>query len=80
MKQNENTNEQNQPVEITEKDFQEFLSATGEAQWRILLAHAEKNKKIIQIRRTKKMNEQLEGRRLALAGRSGKRAYKTVPY
>ncbi|MDE6412082.1 MAG: hypothetical protein K2L02_06100 [Clostridia bacterium] len=43
---------------LTEKDFQEFLSATGKEQWKILLAHAEKNKKIIQIRRTKTMNEQ----------------------
>ncbi len=58
MKQNENTNEQNESVAITEQDFQEFLSATGEEQWKILLTHAEKNKKIIQIRRTKKMNEQ----------------------
>ncbi len=58
MKQNEKTNEQNESVVITEKDFQEFLSATGEKQWKILLAHAEKNRKIIQIRRTKTMNEQ----------------------
>ena len=58
MKQDENTNEQNESVAITEQDFQEFLSATGDARWKILLAHAEKNKKIIQIRRTKTMNEQ----------------------
>lgn len=50
MKENETT--------LTEKDFQEFLSATGKEQWKILLAHAEKNRKIIQIRRTKTMNEQ----------------------
>ena len=42
---------------LTEKDFQEFLSATGKEQWKILLAHAEKNKKIIQIRRTKTMEQ-----------------------
>ena len=32
---------------LTEKDFNEFLSATGEEQWQILLAHAQKNQKII---------------------------------
>lgn len=42
---------------LTEKDFQEFLSATGEEQWKILLAHAEKNKKIIQIRKLKTMEQ-----------------------
>lgn len=57
-KQNKSINEQNESVAITEQDFQEFLSATGEERWKILLAHAERNKKIIQIRRTKKMNEQ----------------------
>ena len=51
------TDEQNEPVGITEKDFQEFLSAAGEEQWEILLAHAEKNKKIIQIRRIKTMEQ-----------------------
>ena len=45
-------------LEITNQDFQEFLSATGKEQWNILLAHAERNKKIIQIRRLKTMNEQ----------------------
>lgn len=49
--------EENESTALTEKDFKEFLSATGEQQWKILLAHAERNKKIIQIRRTKKMNE-----------------------
>ncbi|MDE6294080.1 MAG: hypothetical protein K2L88_05620, partial [Clostridiales bacterium] len=38
-------------------DFQQFLSATGDEQWKILLAHAEKNKKIIQIRRIKTMEQ-----------------------
>ena len=50
MKENEST-------VLTEKDFQEFLSATGREQWNILLAHAEKNRKIIQIRRTKTMEQ-----------------------
>ncbi|MDE6029708.1 MAG: hypothetical protein K2F90_05275 [Clostridiales bacterium] len=45
-------------VAITEKDFQQFLTATGDEQWKILLSHAERNKKIIQIRRLKTMNEQ----------------------
>ena len=42
---------------LTEKDLNEFLSATGEEQWKILLAHAERNKKIIQIRRIKTMEQ-----------------------
>ena len=46
-KQNESDDSQNEPVTITEKDFREFLSATGEEQWKILLAHAEKNEKNI---------------------------------
>ncbi|MDE6104541.1 MAG: hypothetical protein K2G38_02480 [Clostridia bacterium] len=50
--------EENENTALTEKDFNEFLSAKGEAQWKILLAHAERNKKIIQIRRLKTMNEQ----------------------
>lgn len=54
----QNVKEQNESVAIMEKEFQEFLTATGDEQWKILLAHAEKNKKIIQIRRTKTMNEQ----------------------
>ena len=41
---------------LTEKDFKEFLSATGEEQWKILLAHAERNNKNIQIRRLKSMS------------------------
>ena len=56
-KQNKSINEQNESVAITEKDFMEFLSATGEQQWKILLAHAERNKKIIQIRRLKTMEQ-----------------------
>ncbi|MDE7167977.1 MAG: hypothetical protein K2O28_03915 [Clostridia bacterium] len=50
MKENEST-------VLTEKDLKEFLSATGEQQWNILLAHAERNKKIIQIRRLKNMEQ-----------------------
>ena len=42
---------------LTEKDLNEFLSAAGEEQWKILLAHAERNKKIIQIRRLNKMEQ-----------------------
>ena len=51
------TDKQNEPVGITEKDFQEFLSAAGEERWKILLAHAEKNKKTIQIRRIRTMEQ-----------------------
>lgn len=57
MEQSENINMQNETATITSADFQEFLSATGEEQWKILLAHAEKNKKIIQIRRLKTMEQ-----------------------
>ena len=46
----------NEATEITEDDLKEFLSAKSyEDQFRILLAHAEKNQKIIQIRRLNKM-------------------------
>lgn len=38
---------------LTEKDFQEFLSATGEEQWKILLAHAEKNDATIKMKKLK---------------------------
>ncbi|MDE7107258.1 MAG: hypothetical protein K2O39_02955 [Clostridiales bacterium] len=58
MEHIDNVKEPNKSVVITEKDFQEFLSATGEEQFRILLSHAERNKKIIQLRRIKNMNEQ----------------------
>lgn len=53
----ENINENNEATALTEKDFNEFLSATGEEQFKILLAHAERNKKIIQIRRLKTMEQ-----------------------
>ncbi|MDE7395256.1 MAG: hypothetical protein K2M95_03955 [Clostridiales bacterium] len=53
----ENENKQNETEAITAEEFQAFLSATGEEQWNILLAHAEKNKKIIQIRRLKTMEQ-----------------------
>lgn len=46
-----------EPTALTDKDFQQFLSATGEERWKILLAHAERNKKIIQIRRMQKMEQ-----------------------
>lgn len=49
--------EENESTALTEKDFNEFLSATGKEQWNILLAHAERNKKIIQIRRLKTMEQ-----------------------
>ena len=49
--------EENKSTALTEKDFKEFLSAMGEEQWKILLAHAERNKKIIQIRRIKTMEQ-----------------------
>ena len=42
---------------LTEKDLNEFLSATGDRQWQILLDHAETNKKIIKIRRIKTMEQ-----------------------
>ncbi|MDE6668008.1 MAG: hypothetical protein K2K38_06680 [Clostridia bacterium] len=48
---------ENESTVLTEKDLKEFLSATGEQQWKILLAHAERNKKIIQIRRLKNMEQ-----------------------
>ncbi|MDE7301150.1 MAG: hypothetical protein K2N47_03175, partial [Clostridia bacterium] len=49
--------EEKESTVLTEKDLKEFMSATGERQWNILLAHAEKNKKIIQIRRIKTMEQ-----------------------
>ena len=42
---------------LTEKDFNEFLSATGDERWKILLAHAERNNKTIHIRRNKTMEQ-----------------------
>ncbi|MDE6442527.1 MAG: hypothetical protein K2L12_07255 [Clostridia bacterium] len=48
---------ENEFAALTEKDFNEFLSATGEERWKILLAHAERNNKIIQIRRLKTMEQ-----------------------
>lgn len=65
MKEKSTENEQRASDVFTDEDFNEFLSATGEEQWSILLAHAEKNKKIIQIRRLKEManNEQYDERR-----------------
>lgn len=55
MEHIDNITEPNDTVAITDKDFQQFLSATGDERWKILLAHAERNKKTIQIRRLKTM-------------------------
>lgn len=64
MKDNQKTTEQTELIGLTEADFDEFLSATGEEQWKILLAHAERNKKIIRLRRLSIMdnNEQYNDR------------------
>lgn len=48
---------QNEPAGLTETDFNDFLSATGKEQWKILLDHAERNKKIIHLRRAKTMEQ-----------------------
>ncbi|MBD5131823.1 MAG: hypothetical protein HDT28_04420 [Clostridiales bacterium] len=48
---------QDETLDLTEDDFNEFLAATGEAQWKILLAHAERNNKTIQIRRLQTMEQ-----------------------
>lgn len=53
-------NEEIEDFSLTDNDFNEFLSATGETQWKILLAHAEKNKKIISLRRLKTMQQNNE--------------------
>ncbi|MGN1372823.1 MAG: hypothetical protein ACI4VK_02110 [Candidatus Coproplasma sp.] len=43
---------------LTEDDLNEFMEATSyEEQWKTLLKHAEKNKKIIKIRRLKTMEQ-----------------------
>lgn len=42
---------------LTNKDLTEFLSASDKEQWKILLAHAERNKKNIQIMRLKTMEQ-----------------------
>lgn len=54
-KESKSTVGQDEPAGITEQDFQRFLSSKGEEQWKVLLAHAEKNNKIIKIRRLKTM-------------------------
>ncbi|MDE7401727.1 MAG: hypothetical protein K2N17_06720, partial [Clostridia bacterium] len=46
-----------EPCALTSEDFNEFLSASGKEQWKILLEHAERNNKIIQIRRLKTMEQ-----------------------
>ncbi|MGN1052007.1 MAG: hypothetical protein ACI4SH_01295, partial [Candidatus Scatosoma sp.] len=44
---------------LTAEDMNEFMSATSyEEQWKLLLVRADKNKKIIKIRRLKKMNNE----------------------
>ena len=57
MKENGFENK-NKADSLTEKDFNEFLSATGEEQWKILLAHAERNETNIRIKRSKKHEEE----------------------
>lgn len=49
--------EETETTALTAKDFAEFLSATGDERWKILLAHAEKNKKTIRIRRLTTMEQ-----------------------
>lgn len=44
-------------IGLTEKDLDKFLSATGDEQFTMLIAHAEKNKKIIHLRRLKTMEQ-----------------------
>ena len=58
MEHTDSIKEPKEVVAITDADFQRFLSATGDAQWKILLAHAEKNNKNIKIRRLKSMEQQ----------------------
>ena len=60
MDQNQFQTEECKDSSLTDKDFAEFLSATGEDRWKILLAHAEKNNKIIKIRRLKTMQQNNE--------------------
>ena len=38
---------------LTQKEFEEFLSASGDEQWRILLVHAQKNEKVIRVKKSK---------------------------
>lgn len=61
MKDKERLNTQNQiedTTALTEDDLNEFLAATSyEEQWKTLLKHAEKNNKIIKIRRLKTMEQ-----------------------
>ncbi len=61
MKNKEQVNE-SLPVEditaLTMDDLNEFMALTSyEEQWKTLLAHAEKNRKIIRIRRIRKMEQ-----------------------
>lgn len=61
MKDRERLNTRNQiedATALTEDDLKEFMAATSyEEQWKTLLKHAEKNKKIIKIRRLKTMEQ-----------------------
>lgn len=47
----------NENKKITEDEFMEFLSSMGKKRWNILLQHAEKNTKIIKIRRKQEMEQ-----------------------
>lgn len=49
--------ESEQETALTDQDFNEFLAATGEERWKLLLAHAERNRKTIKIRRLKTMEQ-----------------------
>lgn len=48
---------ENGPDELSGEDFKEFLSATGDARWKILLAHAERNKKTLLTRKQKEADK-----------------------
>ena len=50
MERNDTTQE---PTALTAEDLNEFLSATDDEQWNILVAHAERNEKIIRERKSK---------------------------
>lgn len=60
MQDNNANKDSGEASALTDADFNEFLSATGDAQWKLLLAHAEKNKKIIRIRRLQIMEQNSE--------------------
>lgn len=55
---NENQNPIRYSDSISKEEFDTFLKASGEEQWKILLKHAEKNNKIIILRRKKQMEQE----------------------